>query len=167
MQCTGTGRVLIIILQVFMLLTVSTMSVAVAEESPQMPSLPLVIKGNVTIDGSQADPGTSITAKINDQIIGSVQTSNAGVYGDLSGNSLIVTAEPEDFKNIAIYVNGNEAEYDGDKLVNANPGDTIELDLTVKKDSMETFQDNSMFQFVLLGLIIIIAVFVALRYRSK
>lgn len=148
-----------------MLLSVST--IAVAEESPQMPSLPLVIKGNVTIDGSQADPGTNITAKINDQIIGSVQTSNAGVYGDLSENSLIVTAEPDNFKNIAIYVNGNEAEYDGDKLVNANPGDTIELDLNVNKDNMETFQNNSMFQFVLLGLIIIVAVFVALRYRSK
>lgn len=156
---------LIILMQVFMLLSVST--IAVAEESPQMPSLPLVIKGNVTIDGSQADPGTNITAKINDQIIGSVQTSNAGVYGDLSENSLIVTAEPDNFKNIAIYVNGNEAEYDGDKLVNANPGDTIELDLNVNKDNMETFQNNSMFQFVLLGLIIIVAVFVALRYRSK
>lgn len=139
----------------------------VTEESPQMPSLPLIIKGNVTIDGSQADPGTNITAKINDQIIGSVQTSNTGVYGDLSGNGLIVTAEPEDFEDIAIYVNGNEAEYDGNKLVNANPGDTIELDLTASKDNMETFQNNSMLQFVLLGLIIIIAVSVALRYRSK
>lgn len=158
---------LIILLQVLVLLAVSTMSVAAAEESPQMPSLPLVIKGNVTIDGSQADPGTNITAKINDQLIGSIQTSNAGVYGDLSGNSLIVTAEPDDFKNIAIYVNGNEAKYDGDKLVNANPGDTIELDLTVNKDNMETFQDNSVFPFVLLGLIIIVAVFVAVRYRSK
>jgi hypothetical protein len=111
-----------IILQIFLLLfAMATIPVSAASEA--IPSQPLFIGGEVTIDGEVAPVGTEITVKLGEKTVGTTTVESEGVYGDLPTNKLLITSEPADYENLNFYVNG--VETDLVDLTNAVPGSTI------------------------------------------
>jgi hypothetical protein len=111
-----------IILQIFLLLfAMATIPVSAAPEV--IPSFPLSVGGEVTIDGEVAPVGTEITVKLGEKTVGTTTVESEGVYGDLPTNKLLITSEPADYENLNFYVNG--VETDLVDLTNAVPGSTI------------------------------------------
>jgi hypothetical protein len=116
-----------IILQIFLLLfAIATIPVSTASEAS--PSLPLIVGGEVTIDGEVAPVGTEITVKLGENTVGATTVGFAGVYGDLPTNRLLITSEPDDYENLKFYVNG--VETDPVDLNNAVPGATVSTTIT-------------------------------------
>jgi hypothetical protein len=111
-----------IILQIFLLLfAMATIPVSAAPEV--IPSFPLSVGGEVTIDGELAPVGTEITVKLGEKAVGTTTVESEGLYGDLPTNRLLVTSEPDDYENLKFYVNG--VETDLVDLTNAVPGGTV------------------------------------------
>jgi hypothetical protein len=116
-----------IILQIFLLLfAMATIPVSAASEA--IPSFPLSMGGEVTIDGEVAPVGTEITVKLGEKTVGTTTVESEGVYGDLPTNRLLITSEPDDYENLKFYVNG--VETDLVDLTNAVPGDTVSTTIT-------------------------------------
>lgn len=116
-----------IILQIFLLLfAIATIPVSTASEAS--PSLPLIVGGEVTIDGEVAPVGTEITVKLGENTVGTTTVGSAGVYGDLPTNRLLITSDPDDYENLKFYVNG--VETDLVDLNNAVPGATVATTIT-------------------------------------
>ncbi|MCM1988007.1 hypothetical protein [Methanococcoides seepicolus] len=114
-----------IILQIFLLLfAIATIPVSTASEAS--PSLPLIVGGEVTIDGEVAPVGTEITVKLGEHVVGTTTVGSAGVYGDSPTNRLLITSDPDDYENLKFYVNGVETDLvDSTTLKNAVPGATV------------------------------------------
>jgi cobalamin biosynthesis Mg chelatase CobN len=111
-----------IILQIFLLLfAMATIPVSAAPEV--IPSFPLSVGGEVTIDGEVAPVGTEITVKLGEKTVGTTTVESEGVYGDLPTNRLLATSEPDDYENLKFYVNG--VETDLVDLTNAAPGAAV------------------------------------------
>ncbi len=116
-----------IILQIFLLLfAMATIPVSAASEA--IPSFPLSVGGEVTIDGEVAPVGTEITVKLGEKTVGAATVDSAGVYGDSPANRLLITSEPDDYENLKFYVNG--VETDLVDLKNAAPGVTVSTTIT-------------------------------------
>ena len=95
------------------------------------PTLPQELYGRVTIGGSPAPAGTVITATIGDTEYGSIQTTEAGKYGDpdwIKASRLLVKAPADlDGKTITFLVDGVAAR---ETLV-FTPAVVTALDLSV------------------------------------
>lgn len=74
-------------------------------ESP--PSLPVMLYGDVSIDGNPAPVGTTITAKTGENPAGATNVLTAGTYGEKANGRLPVSAS--DGVNVDFYVNGIKA----------------------------------------------------------
>jgi hypothetical protein len=70
-----------------------------ANLSSAVPAIPMVISGNVSINGEPASVGTEVKALMNEDVLGSFVVSKKGIYG------LIVENRPG-IKALDIYVNG-------------------------------------------------------------
>ncbi|MDA0524509.1 hypothetical protein [Methanococcoides alaskense] len=111
-----------IILQIFLLLfAMATIPVSAASEA--IPSFPLSVGGEVTIDGELAPVGTEITVKLGEKTVGTTTVGSEGIYGDLPTNRLLITSEPDDYENLKFYVNA--VETDLVDLTSAVPGATV------------------------------------------
>lgn len=98
-----------------------------AEDS--LPLLPDEFRGSVTINGNPAPVGTVLTAYINDELRGTVTTTEAGTYGglELDDRRLIVTGyDGEVDAAITFKVNG----YAAPETSTFTPGETQRLDLS-------------------------------------
>ncbi len=116
-----------VILQAFILLfAIATIPVGAASEAA--PSFPLIVGGDITIDGEAAPVGTEITVKLGDRTVGTTIVNSEGQFGDLPTNKLLITSEPVDYENLKIYVNG--VETDLIDFTNAAPGATITTSVT-------------------------------------
>ena len=71
-----------------------------------VPPLPAEYYGKVTVDGSPAASGTTLIAKINDQIRGKLILSSAGQYGGngIFDDKLVVAATEEDVKSESVAI---------------------------------------------------------------
>lgn len=152
-----------------LLIPISANPTALAIENSEVPILPLIIKGDVTLDGEPAEVGTEVTAKINGEVVGTTEVSTKGVYGDLPQNRLLVTSAPENYEKIKFYINGMEAEITENGFNDAKPGATIELDLSASTNQNTNQQNiiNNDSLLILLGVLLIIAVIAAAKYKSK
>lgn len=75
----------------------------------QMPTLPSVFSGALTIDGNPAPAGTEVIAKIGSEIRAGITTTEDGRYG--SDRQLLVTGSSADAgKTIRFYLNDVEAD---------------------------------------------------------
>ena len=75
----------------------------------QLPVIPSVFYGALTIDGNPAPAGTEVVAKIGSEIRGTIAAAEDGMYG--SYRQLLVTGSSDDAgKTIRFYVNDVEAE---------------------------------------------------------
>ncbi|NOQ56288.1 MAG: tandem-95 repeat protein, partial [Nanohaloarchaea archaeon] len=91
------------------------------------PMLPTLFYGAVHIDHLPAPVGTSIVAKIDDEVRGTFVTTVSGLYGDHPANRLIVNGASEDTgKTINFYIDGNLADETG----TWQSGAVLELDLS-------------------------------------
>lgn len=95
-----------------------------------VPSIPSFFYGDLTINGEQAPVGTEIVAKIDDEVRGSIITSESGKYGEASGSSkLLVEGErSDDGKTVVFFINGVEGEQTGVW----ESGEIFNLDLSVE-----------------------------------
>jgi len=111
-----------------LVIVILCMILCVAGVSADQPLLPCEFYGTVTISGSNAPVGSTITALIGGEAHGSFTTTVAGVYGG-SGNwdpRLLVNGDASDIgRTISFRVNGNPA---GETAVFA-AGTTNHLDL--------------------------------------
>jgi hypothetical protein len=89
---------------VIMILTVFALFTSIVTAQDATPNPPVGLKGNVSIGGNPAPPGTAITAKAGGTLAGSTVVQTAGVYGETSNNLLPVSAD--DGALVDIYVNG-------------------------------------------------------------
>lgn len=71
------------------------------------PNLPVILYGNVNIDGNPAPSGTTITAKVGGSAAGATSVLNAGTYGDAANGRLPVSASSNGA--VDFYVNGIKA----------------------------------------------------------
>jgi len=79
--------------------------IAIADDNP--PNLPVMLYGNVIIDGNPAPVGVTITAKAGTSQAGATNVLTAGTYGDKPNGRLPVSAN--DGANVDFYVNGIKA----------------------------------------------------------
>lgn len=99
-----------------------------AEDS--VPLLPDEFRGSVTINGNPAPVGTVLTALINEEVRGTVTTTETGMYGglELDDRRLIVTGyNGEVGTTITFRVGGHTAK----ETAIFRPGETQRLDLSV------------------------------------
>jgi len=91
------------ILTIIIICTTLAFSAGIAyAEGP--PNLPVMLYGNVKIDGNAAPVGTIITAKVATSPAGVTNVLTAGTYGDEKNDRLPVSAS--DGANVDFYVNG-------------------------------------------------------------
>ncbi|NPE27246.1 hypothetical protein HNV12_04560 [Methanococcoides sp. SA1] len=129
-----------IILQVFILLfAIATIPVSASSEAS--PIFPLIVGGEITIDGEVAPVGTEISVKLGEDTVGTTTVGSAGVYGDSPSNRLLITSEPDDYKNLKFYVNG--VETDLVDLTNAVAGVKVTTVLTSSAPTVDESPDES------------------------
>lgn len=167
MKCIQIFHKPIAILQVLLLLLIALaipMASTAAENA--IPQMPLILKGNATVNGQPAEIGTEVTAMIGDKVVGTTKISTAGVYGDLPTNRLLVTSEPENYDQIKIYIDGIETEsINGSNIQNARPGNTINLDISVNNG--QQVMSNPYILILLGGIVIVGAAVVAMKYKKN
>ncbi|MBN2489215.1 MAG: hypothetical protein JXA98_09310 [Methanosarcinaceae archaeon] len=118
---------LAITLQAFILLLAVITIPATAIDDPVVPQLPIILYGNVEINGQPAPVGTVITAELNNEIIACTGVDCEGICGNCPANRLCIGCDADALDNLKFYVGGAEAEVDMDVIKNANPGDVKEL----------------------------------------
>ncbi len=102
----------------------------VSAENP--PNLPVIIHGNVNIDGKPAPPGTTISAKAGDSLAGTTKVLTAGTYGDIANDRLPVSAGA-DGTTIDFYVNNIKATASATvKYYSADAGKLFQVDLNAQ-----------------------------------
>lgn len=79
--------------------------IASAEGSP--PSMPVILKGNVNIDGNPAPAGTTIKAIVGGSAAGATSVLTAGTYGETPNGRLPVSASSNG--DVDFYVNDVKA----------------------------------------------------------
>jgi hypothetical protein len=125
-----------IILQVFVLLfAIATIPTCSASEGG-IPSLPLLVEGEVIQGDNAAPAGTEVTAELDGNEVGSTTLQSDGIIS--KENQLAITCEPDDYENLKFYVDGMETDlYATDELADSQPGDVIELSLTAASGGSE------------------------------
>lgn len=96
-------------LQVFVILF-AIVGVAAAEDVPQLPGMPIVLSGDIYVNGEKAPVGTLITVNVNGEYAGSTEVTSKGVYGDET--KLLITCEPEDYSDLEFYINNGRVKVD-------------------------------------------------------
>ena len=97
-----------------------------------VPPLPAEFFGSVSVGGVPAPAGTTLIAKINDQVRGEIEISTPGQYGGsgIFDNKLVIGAKEDDLKSgtatITFYIGNTKA----DQTVPYEPGSAKKLDLT-------------------------------------
>ena len=133
----GIATVCLIILA--LVVGITAMGVAVADDDNQPPTLPASYYGEVTIDGEAAPEGITVQAVINGDVYDELITNDAGTFGgpQASDNKLIV--EPpsdESTDQVHFYILDNDGErYVADQTLTWEEGDLRSVDLTASTDS--------------------------------
>lgn len=125
-----------IILQVFVLLFAIATIPACSASQGEIPSLPLLVEGEVSQGDNAAPAGTEVTAKLDGKEVGSTTLQSDGIIS--KENQLAITCEPDDYENLKFYVGGMETDlYATAELADSQPGDVIELSLTAASTGSE------------------------------
>lgn len=95
------------ILTIIIICTAIAFSAGIAGADDNPPSLPVMLYGNVIIDGNPAPVGVTITAKAGTSQAGATNVLTAGTYGDKPNGRLPISAN--DGANVDFYVNGIKA----------------------------------------------------------
>ena len=82
-------------------LSVLLLAAPAASEGP--PVMPMLLYGDIQVNGQSAPVGTIIAAYVGDTQLGSIQVEEAGQYGD-KPNRFVVTEPSGDIKEIHIYI---------------------------------------------------------------
>lgn len=111
---------LTMVLQIF-IISFAIMAIPAAAEDLGVPDKPLILQGNVELDGALAPVDTMISVELDGQSAGTIIVGNDGEYDNFP-----VTCSSEDYSNLKFYVNGIEAQLvDGTVFDGANAGDVI------------------------------------------
>ncbi|APH39093.1 hypothetical protein [Methanohalophilus halophilus] len=125
-----------IILQVFVLLFAIATIPACSASQGEIPSLPLLVEGEVSQGDNAAPAGTEVTAVLDGNQVGSTTLQSDGIIS--KENQLAITCEPDDYKNLKFYVDGTESDmYNTAEMADSQPGDVIELSLKTASTGSE------------------------------
>ena len=86
--------------------------IAAAEDAPQQPGMPIILSGDIYVNGEKAPVGTIISVELDGKNVGTTELTAEGVYGDEAGNKLPITCEAEDCSDLEFYINGEKVEVD-------------------------------------------------------
>ncbi len=119
-------------LMIFILLCAFFTVTAVATSPPMM------LQGNLLIDGEPAAVGTEVTVVVDGNVVSTTTVTKEGVFGDQRSNKLGI---PSNNDVVSIYVNNVETQtLDMREYKN---GDTVPLDLSAKSfESTEPAKDQ-------------------------
>ncbi|WP_292487003.1 hypothetical protein [Methanohalobium sp.] len=123
-------------LTIALVLLLSLVSFTVAAEQPPEP--PLIVKGEVEINGEPAPEGTQITAKLNGELIAKSTVEKPGEYE-------LHLLKKDDYTGITFTVDGTESQPDSeiaDKLNNADPTKATYLDLSVTQSNTNNQEET-------------------------
>ena len=124
------------ILQLFIVIFAIAMIPACSASQGEIPSLPLLVEGEVSQGDNAAPAGTEVTVKLDGKEVGSTTLQSDGIIS--KENQLAITCEPDDYENLKFYVDGMETDqYVTAELVDSQPGDVIELSLTAASTGSE------------------------------
>ncbi len=124
-----SNRRILIIIMICTVIAFSAFIVS-AEESP--PNLPVILYGNVNIDGKPAPAGTTISAKAGDSLVGATKVLTVGTYGDMANNRLPVSSGT-DGSVVDFYVNNIKAMASTTfKYYSEDAGKRFQVDLNVQ-----------------------------------
>lgn len=122
------------ILTIIIICTAIAFSAGIASADDNPPSLPVMLYGNVIIDGNPAPVGVTITAKAGTSQAGATNVLTAGTYGDKANGRLPVSAN--DGANVDFYVNGIKATPSTQFTYHSNEaGKIIRVDLAISGTS--------------------------------
>ncbi|WP_094229057.1 hypothetical protein [Methanolobus psychrotolerans] len=127
---------------VLLVLILAGIVIPACADSNNVPSLPLILEGSVSIGDEAASSGTEITAELDGEVVGITTTGPDGVYGDWPETKLVVTCEPEDYDDLKFYVDGVEAHISADDIGSLSSGDTFSLDIAVSASSAQEVSDS-------------------------
>lgn len=96
----------LILFQIFVILFATLGTVTAAGQTP--PEFPLLISGDISVNGKEALPGTSIDVKLNDEVLSSTVVKVEGKFGDDFGNKLSIDCATDDYSKLNFYLNGNK-----------------------------------------------------------
>lgn len=106
--------------------------VVVAEEDPEDPDVPASYYGEVTVDGSLAEPGTEIAASIDGQVQDSIEVSDDGAFGGPTAEDEKLTVEGQEGDEVDFFVTGADFQWtQADQTVVLEAFDDREIALTV------------------------------------
>lgn len=113
-------------LQIFIVLFV-ILGIAAADDSNETSDvstvdMPIVLSGDISVNGEPADVGTIISVELDGKELGSTEVTTKGVYGDKSGNKLLITCDPEDYDDLEFYINGKSVS--NDPVINSDEIDS-------------------------------------------
>lgn len=159
-----TIKIAVILQLCILLLAAGSLAVSAAEEEASLPPFPLIMQGSIQINGEPAPQGTEITVMLNGNAVGSTVVEQEGIYGDKPSNRLLVSADPLNYGELEFYVNGIESELvNVDEVRNADPGDTINSADIVAYNN----QNNLPALSALMGIIVVLSIAAAIKYRSR
>ncbi|MBP2029115.1 hypothetical protein J2755_000035 [Methanohalophilus levihalophilus] len=113
------------------------MSVPVSAD--EVSEFPLILRGNVSINGDPAPAGTEIVVKLDGIIVGQVTTNQEGVYGDTPTSRLLLTPPSERYGDLVFSIDGIKINIENMAVItNASPGDSIifDIDATIPEDDI-------------------------------
>ncbi len=121
-------------LQIFVIVF-AIVGIAAAEDAPQQPGLPIVLSGDIYVNGEKAPVGTEIEVKLNGEALDSAVVETEGEFGDTIENKILIPSEPEKYNNVELYINGEKIEVDTSMF--GNPGSDGFLSLTIDAEVSE------------------------------
>lgn len=86
-----------------MLIFISVLLMAAPAASQDIPQLPMILYGNIQVNGDSAPTGTIIAAYKGDTPLGNTTIEAAGEYGDIPSNRLVIN-DPPGTDDIQIYI---------------------------------------------------------------
>jgi len=141
-----TAAVLAVVFLVVAAPLVPGVVVADHGDDDDAPSVPASYYGDITVNGDPAESGTEITAIVNGNSHGSIETAEEGSYGGPGAlDEKLVVEGAESGDTVSFEVRGVEAE----ETVSWESGDVQEVDLTFEdvpesddSDDQNTEEDN-------------------------
>ena len=125
-----------IILQTLMLLFAAVVVPAAADDSQEALELPIVLSGDIYVNGEKALVGTEIEVKLNGEVLDSTVVKTEGEFGDTIENKILIPSEPEKYNNVELYINGEKIEVDTSMF--GNPGSDGFLNLNINAEISES-----------------------------
>ncbi|VVB52981.1 Uncharacterised protein [uncultured archaeon] len=130
------------ILTIIIICTAIAFSAGIAGADDNPPSLPVMLYGNVIIDGNPAPVGVTITAKAGTSQAGATNVLTAGTYGDKPNGRLPISAN--DGANVDFYVNGIKATPSIQFTYHSNEaGKIIRVDLSANSGTSSSSGSSS------------------------